>query len=337
MAIRKILQCENRQVETFLEVMVFVLLSDNDDEYWFTRKLVLTLWQQALLTLTMTALNTNFKTVTKCFYQLSNFTKNCEFLELLVLLLLATSFCHGGTTFFDTNQQKTDDSLYENNLKNTSFKMSDNLSNTSIKNDDYSESNGTFDDLGESLYEAVISTLNDDKSQNETTGIDGGYKVKQKQNYYMRKGVQVTSGKFKNGTADKEDSNSNFSQHNNNYFSEENVNNNNRPTSKMDTSSLLSDSNTINDDIDEIFNSDEDNDQMDKLSEEINEMLQSDWDIKKEHDLVSFGERIKDNLRFPSLYYTQGVLTLPYDNIIEPFEAWYAGKMNMSRIDYYYG
>ena len=40
---------------------------------------------------------------------------------------------------------------------------------------------------------------------------------------------------------------------------------------------------------------------------------------------------------FPRYYHATGLLTLPYDNIVEPFEAWYAGEKNMSRIDYYYG
>ena len=40
---------------------------------------------------------------------------------------------------------------------------------------------------------------------------------------------------------------------------------------------------------------------------------------------------------FPRYYHATGMLTLPYDNIVEPFEAWYAGEKNMSRIDYYYG
>lgn len=40
---------------------------------------------------------------------------------------------------------------------------------------------------------------------------------------------------------------------------------------------------------------------------------------------------------FPRMYHATGVITLPYDGISEPFEAWYAEKYNMSRIDYYYG
>ena len=48
-------------------------------------------------------------------------------------------------------------------------------------------------------------------------------------------------------------------------------------------------------------------------------------------------ENIKDKIKFPEFYHTQGTISLPFDDIIEPFEAWYAGKYNMSRIDYYYG
>ena len=40
---------------------------------------------------------------------------------------------------------------------------------------------------------------------------------------------------------------------------------------------------------------------------------------------------------FPRFYHATGLITLPYDNIVEPFEVWYAGEKNMSRIDYHYG
>ena len=40
---------------------------------------------------------------------------------------------------------------------------------------------------------------------------------------------------------------------------------------------------------------------------------------------------------FPKHYHASGLLILPYDKIMEPFEAWFAGDKNMSRIDYYYG
>ncbi|XP_048583026.1 pro-cathepsin H isoform X2 [Nematostella vectensis] len=40
---------------------------------------------------------------------------------------------------------------------------------------------------------------------------------------------------------------------------------------------------------------------------------------------------------FPRRYHATGILTLPFDDIVEPFEAWFAGDLNMSRIDYYYG
>ena len=43
------------------------------------------------------------------------------------------------------------------------------------------------------------------------------------------------------------------------------------------------------------------------------------------------------DISFPHTYHATGVITLPYDGIMEPFEAWYAEKHNMSRIDYYYG
>ena len=42
-------------------------------------------------------------------------------------------------------------------------------------------------------------------------------------------------------------------------------------------------------------------------------------------------------LNFPRDYHVKGVLSLPYGNIVEPFEAWYSAAHKMSRIDYYGG
>ena len=68
-------------------------------------------------------------------------------------------------------------------------------------------------------------------------------------------------------------------------------------------------------------------------------------DLKSERKLVNLAEKkIKaeeENIRykiiFPSFYHAVGTITLPFDDLVEPFEAWYAGDLNMSRIDYYYG
>lgn len=48
-------------------------------------------------------------------------------------------------------------------------------------------------------------------------------------------------------------------------------------------------------------------------------------------------ESIVEKIKFPEFYHAQGIISLPFDGIIEPFEAWYAGSLKMSRIDYYYG
>ena len=40
---------------------------------------------------------------------------------------------------------------------------------------------------------------------------------------------------------------------------------------------------------------------------------------------------------FPRNYHATGKLFLPHGNIMEPFEVWYAGDYNRSRIDYYFG
>jgi hypothetical protein len=42
-------------------------------------------------------------------------------------------------------------------------------------------------------------------------------------------------------------------------------------------------------------------------------------------------------IHFPQDHHAKGVLSLPYGNIVEPFEAWYSAEHKMSRIDYYGG
>lgn len=46
---------------------------------------------------------------------------------------------------------------------------------------------------------------------------------------------------------------------------------------------------------------------------------------------------IRYRIQFPSFYHSVGTITMPYDDLVEPFESWYAGDLNMSRIDYYQG
>ncbi|PFX31489.1 Counting factor associated protein D [Stylophora pistillata] len=46
---------------------------------------------------------------------------------------------------------------------------------------------------------------------------------------------------------------------------------------------------------------------------------------------------VEEILQFPDNYHTKGVLSLPYGDIVEPFEAWYSKSKKMSRIDYYNG
>ena len=54
----------------------------------------------------------------------------------------------------------------------------------------------------------------------------------------------------------------------------------------------------------------------------------------QDDDLEKFSP---EKINFPEFYHAQGIISLPYDGIIEPFEAWYGGRHKMSRIDYYYG
>ena len=54
------------------------------------------------------------------------------------------------------------------------------------------------------------------------------------------------------------------------------------------------------------------------------------------HDIVGDYDTLYDKY-FPRYYHASGLLSLPFDDIVEPFEAWFAGERNMSRIDYYYG
>lgn len=46
---------------------------------------------------------------------------------------------------------------------------------------------------------------------------------------------------------------------------------------------------------------------------------------------------VEEILQFPDNYHTKGILSLPYGDIVEPFEAWYSKPKKMSRIDYYNG
>lgn len=66
-----------------------------------------------------------------------------------------------------------------------------------------------------------------------------------------------------------------------------------------------------------------------QLSNELEELIK--------YHKAPYWEKMKHRIQFPRFYHTHGTISLPYDGIVEPFEAWYAGKYNMSRIDYYYG
>ena len=54
-------------------------------------------------------------------------------------------------------------------------------------------------------------------------------------------------------------------------------------------------------------------------------------------DIPNANDRGGKEIDFPTSYRTTGMISLPLDGIIEPFEAWYSGEHNMSRIDYYNG
>lgn len=61
----------------------------------------------------------------------------------------------------------------------------------------------------------------------------------------------------------------------------------------------------------------------------LHEMLEKT--LKKEENSIKY------KINFPMFYHAVGTITLPFDDLVEPFETWYAGELNMSRIDYYYG
>ena len=70
------------------------------------------------------------------------------------------------------------------------------------------------------------------------------------------------------------------------------------------------------------------------------------YDLHQDDEVpdVSVGKRVtrhvftvEEILQFPDDYHTKGVLSLPYGDIVEPFEAWYSKTKKMSRIDYYNG
>ncbi|XP_015757754.1 PREDICTED: counting factor associated protein D-like [Acropora digitifera] len=53
----------------------------------------------------------------------------------------------------------------------------------------------------------------------------------------------------------------------------------------------------------------------------------------------AFGKSVslKSPPKWPNAYSVEGILRLPYAEIVEPFEAWFDGKNSRSRIDYYAG
>ena len=61
------------------------------------------------------------------------------------------------------------------------------------------------------------------------------------------------------------------------------------------------------------------------------------YDTTENTEEINEDSRSIKNLNFPSIYHATGTITIPSGGIVEPFEAWYAGKYNKSRIDYYGG
>ena len=53
----------------------------------------------------------------------------------------------------------------------------------------------------------------------------------------------------------------------------------------------------------------------------------------------AFGKSVslKSPPKWPDAYSVEGILRMPYAEIVEPFEAWFDGKNSRSRIDYYAG
>lgn len=49
---------------------------------------------------------------------------------------------------------------------------------------------------------------------------------------------------------------------------------------------------------------------------------------------VSVAENVPE---WPTAYHAIGTINVPYDEISEPFEAWYNNVLGSSRIDYYNG
>jgi len=69
---------------------------------------------------------------------------------------------------------------------------------------------------------------------------------------------------------------------------------------------------------------------------EMQKLAQDSSVSLSKHDIVGNYDELYDEY-FPRFYHATGLLSLPFDDIVEPFEAWFAGVKNMSRIDYYYG
>ena len=70
----------------------------------------------------------------------------------------------------------------------------------------------------------------------------------------------------------------------------------------------------------------------------VQSMEQNDrYDTIENIEEINDDSRSIKSLNFPSFYHATGTITIPSGGIVEPFEAWYAGKHNKSRIDYYGG
>ena len=59
--------------------------------------------------------------------------------------------------------------------------------------------------------------------------------------------------------------------------------------------------------------------------------------ISRERRMKGHTYKVEEILQFPDDYHVKGVLSLPYGDVVEPFEAWHSPAHKMSRIDYYHG
>lgn len=262
----------------------------------------------------------------------------------ILTLSFFITLCHGDGVFFGNIRQLQPSPVHRNaslagDLSNDTlnFTPSENTVFTLQKSDNSTKnfdivSNITQVFTNDSSLDTIISDVTSSRDQNETNVTRNSSDVKNVNNGdYTKLGIHVTTGKFNVNESRNNDTKN--SDNNSTDDSSDQLDSNEQIDNEILTE-VNQDLTDFNKELSDNSTTPEEKEKMDKLTNYIDKMLKENW--KKYLSREPYGEKIKRNVTF-STYHTQGILTLPYDGIVEPFEAWYVGKKHMSRIDYYYG